>query len=213
MLVHRPRSTRSVVPALLASLLLLTGCQSPASEAGPTSPPGSSSTPTTSTPSPPVTGPREDEVPPPDASFPASTDGDRGDAMAGETVDRPGSMRVTGLRLTQYEGFERLVIDLDSSGAPPWVARYSEPTDPDGQPVALPGDAYLRLSLFTEAEDSVSSGVAVPGGGGAVLEARTTGVAAGNEEVLVALDGGAAPFRAFTLTDPGRLVVDIRPAA
>jgi hypothetical protein len=212
MTAHRPGPARSLLPALVGTLLLTTACQSPTSDAQPTPSTGTSSAATSTATPPPVTGPREDEVPPPDASFPASADDDRGEAVAGDAVDRPGSTQVTALRLTQYEGFERLVIELDSSGVPPWVARYSEPTDPDGQPVELAGDAHLRLTLFTQAEDSASSGISVSGSSGSIVEAVTTGVAAGNEEVLVGVRGGAAPFRAFALTDPGRLVVDIRPA-
>jgi hypothetical protein len=213
MTAHRPGPARSLLPAFFGMLLLIAGCQSPPSDAQPpASTRTSSSAASTATP-PPVAGPREDEVPAPDASFPASADDDRGEAVPGETADRPGSTQVITLRLTQYEGFERLVVELDSSGVPPWVARYTEPTDPDGHPVDLAGDAYLRLTLFTQAEDSASSSIAVSDGSENVLEARTTGVAAGNEEVLVGLRGGAAPFRAFALTDPGRLVVDIRPSA
>lgn len=213
MLVHHPGRVRSTVLTLIAALVLVTGCESATSGTEATTAAETPATSSSAAPPPPGTGPREDEAPPPDASFPASTAEDRGEGAEGESVDTPGEMRVIGLRLTAHEGFERLVVDLDSSGAPPWVARYTEPTDPDGRPIAIPGNAFLRLSLFTQADDLPASGISVDGTTGSVVEARTTGVAAGNEDVLVALRGGAAPFRAFTLTDPGRLVVDIRPPA
>jgi hypothetical protein len=62
--------------------------------------------------------------------------------------------------------------------------------DPDGQ-----GQSDVRLSP------------------GPVAEAKTTGSFEGSEEVLVGMRGGEAPFRAFALTDPGRIVIDVRPAA
>jgi hypothetical protein len=40
----------------------------------------------------------------------------------------------------------------------------------------------------------------------------TTGYFEGSEEVLIGVRGGEAPFRAFALTDPGRIVVDVRSA-
>jgi hypothetical protein len=39
---------------------------------------------------------------------------------------------------------------------------------------------------------------------------RTTGSFEGYEEVLIGIDGGEQPFRAFPLTDPGRIVIDVR---
>ena len=47
---------------------------------------------------------------------------------------------------------------------------------------------------------------------GPVAEAKTTGFFEGTEEVLIGMRGGEVPFRAFALTDPGRIVIDIRPA-
>jgi hypothetical protein len=32
----------------------------------------------------------------------------------------------------------------------------------------------------------------------------------GSEELPIGADGGQQPFRAFALTDPGRIVIDVR---
>jgi hypothetical protein len=47
-------------------------------------------------------------------------------------------------------------------------------------------------------------------GTGLIAQARTTGFFEGYEEVLVGVVGGELPFRAFALTDPGRIVIDLR---
>jgi hypothetical protein len=38
----------------------------------------------------------------------------------------------------------------------------------------------------------------------------TTGYFEGSEEVLIGVTGGQMPFRAFALTDPCRIVIDVR---
>ena len=45
---------------------------------------------------------------------------------------------------------------------------------------------------------------------GPVAEARTTGAADGYEEVLIGVRGGEQPFSVEALSDPARLVVEVR---
>jgi hypothetical protein len=78
-------------------------------------------------------------------------------------------------------------------------------------PVDIAGDAFLRVRVRsgatrTQGESRVSLSP------GPVAEVRTTGVAAGYEEVLIGVRGGAQPFTVEALTDPGRLVVEVRGA-
>lgn len=195
------------MPALI-TLLLLQGCGGDPEPAGDPE----SSTPTTvTTPDPPtVTAAPEGEAPPTDAAFPASVADDSGPAVAGATDDAPGTMRVTGLRLTSHAGYDRLVIDLSTAGVPDWTARYTEASGAGGGRVILPGDAYLRLGLFTQADPGQQTLSVVSAPSGAVAQARTTGFRGGYEEVLLGIRGGPASFRAFTLTDPGRVVVDVQ---
>jgi hypothetical protein len=44
---------------------------------------------------------------------------------------------------------------------------------------------------------------------GPIAQILTTGWFEGTEEVLIGVRGGELPFRAFALTDPGRIVIDV----
>jgi hypothetical protein len=120
-------------------------------------------------------------------------------------------MRVSGIRVTTQNGYTRLVIDVDGNGVPAWSARYTEASGPGGGPVDIEGDAFLRVALETHADASGQGGSQVRVSPGPIAEARTTGSFEGVEEVLIGMRGGEAPFRAFALTDPGRIVIDVRP--
>jgi hypothetical protein len=200
--------------AVVAVLLPLVACTddepdeptpSAASSSSPSASPTSGSGAATSSPADPT-----DEAPPDDASFPADTADDGGPAQPGSGSDPAGRMRVTGLRLAGHDGFARLVVDLSSSGVPEWTIGYSEPSGPGGGPVDIAGDAFLRVRLRTRAEPGGRSTSQVMGSPGPIVEAVTTGSLEGYEEVLIGIDGGEQPFRAFPLTDPGRIVIDVR---
>jgi hypothetical protein len=206
------------VAVVAVALLLLAACTddepddvppsaasspSPSSSAAPTTGSG----PATSSPADPT-----DEEPPDDPAFPADTADDGGPAQAGSQADQAGGIRVAGLRLTGRDGYARLVVDLSSSGVPEWTVGYSERTGPGGGPVDIAGDAFLRLQLRTEAEPGGQSTSDVSASPGPIVQARTTGFFEGYEEVLIGVRDGELPFRAFALTDPGRIVVDVRPA-
>jgi hypothetical protein len=202
---------RSTVPALVViTALLLTGCGADDDE--PDAAPATTSAPSSS-PAPPVTTEgREDEVAPPDAAFPASTGDDSGEAQQGTGSDAQDDMWITGLRLSPQNGYDRLVIDLSSASVPPWTARYTDASAPAGDPVDVGGDSFLRIGLFTQSGDEQAEPPVVTAESGVVVEARATGSLGGYQEVLIGVRGTPAPFRAFALTDPGRLVIDIRPA-
>jgi hypothetical protein len=142
-------------------------------------------------------------------AFPADTRPDGGPAQAGATSDPAGQMHVTALRLGAHPGYDRLVVQLSSAGVPDWRVAYGERSGPGGGPVTIAGDSFLRLSLVTRAEPGVQTTLSVSRTG-VVAQARTTGFFEGYEEVLIGLRGAPAPFRAFALTDPGRIVVDVR---
>jgi hypothetical protein len=201
----------AVAAAILGTLLTACGTSSPT--ASNTSPPATSSRSATS-PAPRAetsaagSGSAGSETAPP-AAFPASTAPDGGPAQAGATADPTGQMHVTALRLGEHPTYSRLVVDLSGAGVPKWRVAYGEKTGPGGGPVTLAGDAFLRLSLMTGAEPGVQTSSSVTGSG-LIAQARTTGFFEGYEEVLVGVTGGRLPFRAFALTDPGRIVIDVR---
>jgi hypothetical protein len=163
--------------------------------------------------SPTATGPSPtDEEDPTDTNFPADTKDDGGPAQAGSAADPAGQMRVSGIRISSKDGYTRLVIDLTSHGVPAWTARYTEASGPGGGPVTIEGDAFLRVALRTGADTGGQGQSDVRLSPGPIAEAKTTGSFEGSEEVLVGMRDGQKPFRAFALTDPGRIVIDVRPA-
>ena len=209
--MHRRATTGLSVLTLAALVLLSAGCgdDEPADEVTASA----SSTPAATSTAPPVTVEGlEDEVPPAGADFPASIADDGGDARPGTTVDEDADMMITGLRLLPQNGYDRIIVDLNTDGIPFWTARYTEASTASGDPVTVAGDAFLRLGLFTE-NSSADPVATVVGQSGLVAEIRSTGSLAGYQEVLIGVRGAPAPFRTFGLTDPGRIVVDIRPAA
>ena len=211
----RTRAVRTTALLALPSLLLL-ACS------GDDEPPAAATTTVTTT----VTAPapssspaeptgRDDadpdsEDPPADGSFPADTSDDGGPSEPGAQPDPAGQTHVAGLRTAQHEGYSRLVIDLSSNGVPAWSVGYSEPTGPGGGPVDIQGEAFLRVVVQTAAEPGGQSQINITSSPGPIVQVRTTGFFEGQEEVLVGIRDGEQPFRAFALTDPGRIVIDVR---
>jgi hypothetical protein len=207
--MYRRRLTAGLSILSLATLLAA-GCGS--DDPAPRRQAATSSSPPAVSAEPPVTVEGiEDEAAPPDASFPASIADDGGEEQRGSTEETSDDMLVTGIRLLPQNGYDRLIVDLNTNGVPFWTARYSEASTAAGDPVAVAGNSFLRLGLFTE--NSSAEPVATVLGEGVVAEARSTGSLGGYQEVLIGVRGAPAPFRTFALTDPGRIVVDIRPAA
>ena len=194
-------------------LLLSAGCTRGGDDKESSGSSSSSSAGKTTTPrsAPPSAGSPTDEQTP-DSNFPADTSDDGGPALAGSVADPAGQMHVTGIRTAAQQGFARLVIDLSSHGVPVWTARYTEASGPGGGPVEIGGDAFLRVALQTGADPGIQVPSDSTPSSGPIAQAKTTGFFEGYEEVLVGIRGGKAPFRAFALTDPGRIVIDVRPA-
>jgi hypothetical protein len=212
--MHLRRRVTAIVVAV--PLLLAAGCtggDDDEPEASATSTSSSSPAPTTpkspgtSTPAAPT-----DEEPPGDAEFPADTSDDGGPAEPGATTDPSGQGGGVAIRLATHEGYDRLVLDLNTAGVPAWSVGYGEASGPGGGPIEIEGDAFLRVSLQTGSEPSGQGQSRVKTSPGPIAEVVTTGFFEGSEEVLIGVRGGEAPFRAFALTDPGRIVIDVRSA-
>jgi hypothetical protein len=203
------------VPLLVAvPLLLSAGCTSVAGHASPASPSTTAARTTTPESSPPSSSQPAptDEGTPTDSNFPADTSDDGGPAQTGSSADPAGQMHVSGIRISSNSGYTRLVIDLSSHGVPVWTARYTEASGPGGGPVEIEGKAFLRIALQTGADPGNQGQNDTKLSPGPVAEARTTGFFEGSEEVLIGMRDGQTPFRAFALTDPGRIVIDVRAA-
>ncbi|WP_116451074.1 AMIN-like domain-containing (lipo)protein [Blastococcus litoris] len=190
--------------AAVSAVLLLAACSSEVQ--GVASPGAGAAPPSTTTP---------ESAPPPseEPGEPGSGASEKsGPAMPGSTEDPAGAPRVTGFTFQSDGSSARLVVNLSSSGVPEWTATYSEATGPDGRPVDIAGDAFLRVRVRSgagsEGQGSSRSSVSF----GPVAEARTLGASGGYEEVLIGVRGGEQPFTVEAITDPGRLVIDLSPA-
>jgi hypothetical protein len=161
-------------------------------------------------PTPHVPAPTDEQLP--DGSgFPADTSDKGGPAQDG-SGSSSGPARVEGVRMTTQNGSDRLVIDLSTASVPAWTLRYTEASGPDGAPVDIEGDAFLRLSLQTGSDPGAGSHTSLRTSPGPIAAVLTTGYAQGSEQVLIGTRGGEAPFHVVALTDPGRIVIDVRPA-
>lgn len=205
------------VAALVSVLFLLAACTDvvagAASPGGPASRPPSSPSAGSGDPTapPPGTSVPPDERPPDEPPDPTDTDtgAHGGPAQPGSDQEGQEAMRVEGVRYTTEDGYVRLVVSLSSSGVPEWTLGYSEPTTPGGEPADIAGDAFLRLQLRTGTAPEGRSTTNISTSPGPIAQVKTTGFSEGTEEVLIGVRGGERPFRAFALTDPGRIVVDV----
>jgi hypothetical protein len=177
--------------ALAAAALLLTACSGEVRGIASPAPAPSGSTPAPSPPSPPTEG----------------SGGQEGQAQPGTGDDPAGSAHITGLDSGSDGTSVRLVVNLSGSGVPEWTVGYSQATGPDGQPVDIAGDAFLRIRIRSGGNSFNQGSSQFSISPGPVAEARTLGAAGGYEDVLIGVRGGEQPFTAEALTDPGRLVV------
>jgi hypothetical protein len=124
---------------------------------------------------------------------------------------------LTGIRVGHHGGFDRIVLDLDGA-APGFSVRYVKRlhADPSAHLVDLLGPASLRIVLDpANAHDPET-------GDGTLTTSRRTAwrldllretAVIGDFEAFVTVGAGLAhraPFRVMTLTNPTRIVVDVR---
>jgi hypothetical protein len=193
---------RAHLTVVVALLVAVAGCGTSSEQSAQPSASSTTAAPSSSAPATPAPAPSTSAVP-----FPADTSPDGGDADPQGVVP---SFRLTGLELTAEDGFDRLVVQLDGAGVPEWQVGYGPPENDNGAPVTMAGDSFLHLTMYvgTEAAPPVPS----VSGSGLIAEARDVGLFEGIQDVLIGVRGGPLPFRAFTMTEPGRIVIDVRPA-
>jgi hypothetical protein len=109
---------------------------------------------------------------------------------------------IQGIRFGKHEGYERAVIDFGSEGTsasqvPLWS--LSSPT----------GEGYARITFPDVDATSVSDGTF----GGSILDNFYVVRAPGGGVFVDLFATGAFQYRVTELSDPGRLVVDYRPAS
>jgi hypothetical protein len=132
-----------------------------------------------------------------------------------------GDLLPTGVRVGSHEGYERVVLDFEGAGTPGWRVEYVDEAIEEGRGdvVDVDGDFTLQVIAtgvrYPEGDDEnarVAHGSYDAGDADLVEEVRVTGIFEGQNQAFIGLDE-EAPFRVFTLTEPARLVVDVRTSA
>ena len=186
-----------------------TGRVSATAAASPSAPTATAGAEPTSSPSPSSTVETEQPTQP---AFPADTTVDTEEPSGGP-------LTVTAVRVARQEGYDRVVFELDgqSPGQPGWRVEYvDEPTaQGSGQPVDVEGDAALSVTItgtgypFDTGVEEVEDDPALPGDLEVVQDVVLGGVFEGQYDAFIGTSR-RAPFRAFRLDDPARVVVDVR---
>ncbi|MGY1802069.1 hypothetical protein ACI78T_02195 [Blastococcus sp. SYSU D00922] len=190
--------------AVVSAVLLLAACSE---EVQGVSSPGDPAPPSSSSPEP--APPSEEQ--PDDPGSGTGTDTEDKSGPGTGTGGTSGQPAVAGINFRSDESTATLVVNLSGDGVPEWTVAYSEATAPDGSAVDIAGDAFLRVRVRSDAGGGQgSSRFSISPG--PVAEARTTGAADGYEEVLIGVRGGEQPFTVDALSDPARLVVEVRTA-
>ncbi|MBV9455603.1 MAG: Gmad2 immunoglobulin-like domain-containing protein [Rubrobacter sp.] len=128
-----------------------------------------------------------------ETAFTATTEMNGGSQGAADSIQ--------GVRFGQHEGYERAVIGFDSQGAPaPQVPLWtlSSPT----------GEGYARITFPGVDATAVTDGNL----GGSILDNFYVVRAPGGGMFVDIFATGAFQYRVTEPSDPGRLVIDYRPA-
>jgi hypothetical protein len=126
----------------------------------------------------------------------------------------PGTAKpITEVRTGQQTGYDRFVLQFSTAVPGYTVKRQSSPsvtTDPKGESVNLAGSAALIVSLNPASSyGSYSGSTDIKTGFTMLREARQIGDFEAVNSWGLGLSSGAC-FRAFTLSSPARLVVDVQ---
>lgn len=124
---------------------------------------------------------------------------------------------ITGARTGLHDGFDRVVLDL--TGDEPslgWFARLADHAleDPSGLPLQVEGERFLHLGIpgidWTTESPERYDGAPVQGRGTEVVTEVVFGALfEGQQQVVLGLREDA-DYRVFSLSDPARIVIDVR---
>lgn len=222
-------STRTLVVAVLAAAAL-TACTDDtartttsagtASGAPTPTPAAPTTTPTTS--APPASAPSSplsaSAGPTPAAPTRAGVPAFRADTRPDTAPARGGPLTVVAARAAAQPGYDRVVLQLagEEAGEPGWRVEYVDRAvqDGSGRPVEVAGSAVLRVVVtgvgypFDTGQTEATTDL-TPKGTALVREVDLQATYEGSFTAFVGLTR-RAPFRVFRLTDPARVVVDVR---
>ncbi|MGY2083655.1 AMIN-like domain-containing (lipo)protein [Blastococcus sp. SYSU DS0539] len=212
----RTRS-QAVLPALVTSLIALSGCAGGSGAPGPTTtdsaagtaPATSTTTATTAPATDPGTEPATGGAP-----FDADTEPDTGDASSDARVT------VRDVRVGTSDGYDRVVFEVAGAGTPGWDVRYVDEASAPGSGAAIEvaGDAVLQVQIIgagypydTGVEEYSGPDPLTAPDTGAVTEVLFEATYEGVTTAFIGT-GDRTPFRVHLLEDPARVVVDVRHA-
>jgi len=187
----------AVLGAAMCSVALMSACSAP-KRAAPAEPPPSAGAPAGADARTPAAGPA---TPAPVAASSTSTATTKG--------------YLTAIRVAEHPAFDRVVFQF-AGGVPGYKVSYvaGVTKDGSGQPAPLPGQAYLHI-VFNPASQFRLNGTPAYTGPStltpllpALLQVSNAGDFEGYLSFGVGLSGRTG-FRAFTLTGPNRVVIDI----
>ncbi|WP_137293992.1 AMIN-like domain-containing (lipo)protein [Nocardioides dongxiaopingii] len=206
----------TIAAAALLSLPLLAGCADDSvAEDATTTPAAGTATPdpTSETPSVPTSVPTSD---------PTSAPPDFPDGTGDQAADGTGAgLVLVDVRPARRDGYDRVVLEFSGKGTPGWVLDYVDRARLEGSGDVVDVDGAATLQVFASgttwpAPDYYSGPTRLTpqgGGAGGVAEVHVAGTFEGYTQVFVGIDDGPVPFRAFTLTSPSRLVIDVQDTA
>ncbi len=206
------RRTTTTVLGLVAATSLLTACGSSATDAGARSAPGAGSAGTSTTPTTPASDAADVKAP----EFPSGT---------GQQFARnkgAWDLVLRNVRVSKHDGFDRVVVAFKGTGTPGWGTQYvrTPRADGSGEVVDVHGDSFLGVSIsgviiregYPNTPEDFFHGPRhfAPKHGGDIEDVNIGGAFEGYSQLFLGIDGDKVPFRVFALTNPSRLVVDVK---
>ncbi|MEY8566047.1 hypothetical protein AALF15_05680 [Corynebacteriaceae bacterium 7-707] len=128
-------------------------------------------------------------------------------------------LNVAEVRTGSHEDFDRIVVELDGTGAPGWrVSTEDSPTsDGSGLPISYDGETALVIDVRgvvtpTDSTGSTSSTGRTPvheKANGVVRSVDVQGVVEGVQRIVIGLKNSDPSYKVTLLDSPTRIVVDI----
>ncbi len=132
------------------------------------------------------------------------------------TAAMPVTAQLVGIRAASHPGFDRVVWQFDGPLPNTRIIRYVDSVihDGSGEPVRVSGAAKLHLTMFQANAHNPDTGVlTAPRRVAFGLSNVTEVVNSGDFEATVSYGIGLVkqqPYKLFTLTNPSRVVLDVR---
>lgn len=123
---------------------------------------------------------------------------------------------VTGVRVGKHDTFDRVVFDLEGTGAPGWFIEYtnSPAQQGSGNPVEYAGDTALNVNIegtlmpFELGLPDPQLGT-IDGTDQVITQVISQGTFEGRAQFVIGVRGPAHPYAVQVLEEPTRLVIDI----